>query len=121
MCSVTTVLESLSPSICLPGPDSHLCESNAAVTRIKKSEYRPSHNTPRGKHSIDILISSWMQSVILFGMFFFLVIPFQIRFFFVLLRHAFIRTVDVFGPYLGIVLSLTVLRFCLALSCILSL
>lgn len=93
----------------LPGRDPHLCETKTAVSRIKRSEYRPSLNTPRGKHSIDILISSLMQSVILFESIFFLVIPFQRQFSFLCFcyLHAFIRTVEVFGPYFVIDPSLT--------------
>lgn len=63
---------------------------------------------PRDKHSIDILISSWVQSVILLEIFFLghslSNTVFLFRF---LLLHAFLRTVEVFGPYLATVLSLT--------------
>lgn len=66
--------ESFSSSTCvsLPGPNSHLYDTKTVVTWIKRSEYRHSVNTPRGKHSIDILISSRMQSVILLDCFFLL-------------------------------------------------
>lgn len=101
--------QSFGSSTCasFPGPDSHVYTTKTA-TRNKRSEYRASLNTPRGKHSIDILISLECNT---FGDFFFLVTVFQILFcsffFSFLLPHAFLRTVEVFGPYLVIVLSLT--------------
>lgn len=61
-CHWAPSMQSFSPStwVSFPGLDSRLYKTRTAVTWIKRSEYRPSLNTPRGKHSIDILISSWV-------------------------------------------------------------
>lgn len=40
--------------------NSHLCEMRRAGTRVRRSEFRPSLNTLGGKHSIDVVISSWV-------------------------------------------------------------
>lgn len=67
-----------------------------AGTRVGRSGSRPSLNTLRGKHSIDVVVGSWVSCC--WKVWFFLVIPFQMQLFFLPL-HAFLQNVDVFGPY----------------------
>lgn len=69
-----------------------------AGTWVRRSEFRPSLNTLRSKHSIDVVISSWVLCC--WKVLIFLVIPFQMQLFFFPL-HAFLQNVDVFGPYLA--------------------
>lgn len=70
-----------------------------AATRVRRSEFRPSLDTLRGKHSIDKVSSSWVLHC--WKVLVFLVIPFQTQVLFIFPLHVWHQNVDVFGPYLA--------------------
>lgn len=92
---------SFSPSAgrCFLEFNSRLCEMKRAARRVRRSEFRPSLNSLREKHSIDVVVSSgvfccWKLSVVL---------GHSLSNAVLFLPHCMhsVRKVDVFGPYLA--------------------